>query len=71
MKKASRAPGFSAARPLARRVYTMRNAGTVKVFELLPPEIAAGGQTFLAFSNQSKGQWLNRCTGATIFVEKS
>ncbi len=71
MKKASRAPGFSAARPLARRVYTMGNAGTVKVFELLPREIAAAGQAFVAFSNHLRGWWLNRRASATIFVEKS
>lgn len=52
MKKAGRAPGFSAARPLATRLYTMGKPGTVKVFELSPPEIAAVEQAFSAFANQ-------------------
>lgn len=52
MKKAGRAPGFSAARPLARRLYTMGKAGTVKVFEPQPPEIAAAGQALPSQTNQ-------------------
>jgi hypothetical protein len=71
MKKAGRAPSFSAARPLARRVYTMGNAGTVKVFELVLSEIAPVGQAFPSQTNQIERWWLKRCTGATIFVEKS
>jgi hypothetical protein len=49
----------------------MRKAGTVKVFELLPPEIAAFRQALPAFANQFGQWWLNRWGCATIFVEKS
>ncbi|SCM77769.1 hypothetical protein KL86PLE_60084 [uncultured Pleomorphomonas sp.] len=71
MKKVSRAPGFSAARPLARRLYTMGKAGTVKVFALGPLEITAAGQVLPFPANQICQRRLKRCGGATIFVEKS
>jgi hypothetical protein len=71
MKKAGRAPSFSAARPLATRLYTMGKARTVKVFEVLSPEIAAAGQALPSQTNQNGAWWLKRCSGATIFVEKS
>lgn len=71
MKKAGRAPGFSAARPLARRLYTMGKAGTVKVFERAQPENEAAGQALPAKTNQMERRRLNRNGGATIFVEKS
>lgn len=71
MKKAGRAPGLSAARPLATRLYTMGKPGTVKVFEFLSLEIAADEPAFPAFANQFGRVWLNRGGGITIFVEKS
>lgn len=71
MKKAGRAPGFSAARPLATRLYSTGKGRTVKVFEDAALEIAAARQALPSQTNQIGQRWLKRCNGATIFVEKS